>query len=54
MELADDTAAAQWHRLSIPKHSQRHHALMPFAELIMWLKLARPKAYNVAIDVSIL
>ncbi|KAI1710586.1 exocyst complex component sec3 domain-containing protein [Ditylenchus destructor] len=30
----------------LQKHSQRHHALLPFRDLIFWLKLARPNVYQ--------
>jgi len=32
------------------KQSQRHHALLPFSDLISWLKLAKPTVYNNAME----
>uniref|UniRef100_A0A914X136 Exocyst complex component Sec3 PIP2-binding N-terminal domain-containing protein n=1 Tax=Plectus sambesii TaxID=2011161 RepID=A0A914X136_9BILA len=50
IELREELPSGQWHNLALPKQSQRQHALLPFAELVMWIKLARPEVYKVAID----
>uniref|UniRef100_A0A915CXN2 Exocyst complex component Sec3 PIP2-binding N-terminal domain-containing protein n=1 Tax=Ditylenchus dipsaci TaxID=166011 RepID=A0A915CXN2_9BILA len=34
----------------LQKHSQRHRALLPFSDLISWLKLARPNVYQNALE----
>ncbi|CAB3399649.1 unnamed protein product [Caenorhabditis bovis] len=39
-----------WHDLCIPKQSQRFRALSPLSDLINWLKMNRPKAYNMALQ----
>jgi len=32
------------------KHSQRHRALLPFSDLISWLKQTRPNTYKNVLD----
>ena len=32
------------------KHSQRHRALLPFSDLISWLKQTRPNVYKNVLD----
>ncbi|TMS36914.1 hypothetical protein L596_003971 [Steinernema carpocapsae] len=39
-----------WHELSLPKQSQRFHALNPFADLISWLKQSKPSVYQKVIQ----
>jgi hypothetical protein len=34
----------------IQKQTQRHRALLPFAELIAWLKQTRPSVYTKSLD----
>jgi hypothetical protein len=34
----------------IQKHSQRHRALLPFSDLIHWLKQTRPSIYRNVLD----
>lgn len=34
----------------IQKHSQRHRALLPFSDLIHWLKKTRPSIYRNVLD----
>lgn len=35
-----------WGEVIMQKHSQRHHALSPFSDLILWLKSTRPTVYQ--------
>lgn len=39
-----------WSEVIMQKHSQRHHALTPFLDLISWLKVARPLVYQNALE----
>ncbi|VDO57788.1 unnamed protein product [Haemonchus placei] len=48
--LNDFSLGQDWHALSIPKQSQRFHALSPLSDLISWLKTNRPTPYNAAIQ----
>ncbi|KAK6061299.1 exocyst complex component 1 family protein [Cooperia oncophora] len=48
--LNDFSLGQDWHALSIPKQSQRFHALSPLSDLISWLKVNRPTPYNAAIQ----
>ncbi|VDL71679.1 unnamed protein product [Nippostrongylus brasiliensis] len=48
--LNDFSLGQDWHALSIPKQSQRFHALSPLSDLISWLKTNRPAPYNAAIQ----
>ncbi|RCN30905.1 exocyst complex component 1 family protein [Ancylostoma caninum] len=48
--LNDFSLGQDWHSLSIPKQSQRFHALSPLSDLISWLKANRPTPYNAAIQ----
>jgi hypothetical protein len=34
----------------IQKHSQRHRALLPFSDLVSWLKQTRPAVYRNILD----
>ena len=36
----------EWHSLSLPKHSQIHRPLLPFADLVNWMRRVRPAAYE--------
>ncbi|EPB80848.1 hypothetical protein ANCCEY_00050 [Ancylostoma ceylanicum] len=48
--LNDFSLGQDWHSLSIPKQSQRFHALSPLSDIISWLKANRPTPYNAAIQ----
>ncbi|VDM58599.1 unnamed protein product [Angiostrongylus costaricensis] len=48
--LNDLSLGQDWHPLSIPKQSQRFHALSPLSDLISWLKTNRPTPYNATIQ----
>lgn len=48
--LNDFSLGQDWHALSIPKQSQRFHALSPLSDLISWLKTNRPTPYNAAVQ----
>lgn len=37
--------------LVLPRHTNVFQALQPFAELILWLKSARPNGYRMLADV---
>lgn len=40
------TEAQDWHEIALRKQSERFHALRPFSDLMAWLKIARPVAYQ--------
>lgn len=42
---------SDWHEIAIRKQSGRFHALRPFSDLIGWLKLVRPGAYQTLVQV---
>ncbi|KJH44984.1 exocyst complex component 1 family protein [Dictyocaulus viviparus] len=48
--LNDFSLGQDWHPLSIPKQSQRFHALSPLSDIISWLKTNRPTPYNATIQ----
>lgn len=35
-----------WGELIMQKHSQRHHALLPYSDLMLWLKVARANVFQ--------
>ncbi|VDO36843.1 unnamed protein product [Onchocerca flexuosa] len=41
---------SDWHEIAIRKQSERFHALRPFSDLMGWLKLVKPGAYQTLIQ----
>lgn len=39
-----------WHEIEIRKQSERFHALRPFSDLMGWLKIVRPGAYQTLVQ----
>lgn len=48
--LNDLIEAPEWHEIQIRKQSERFHVLRPFSDLMGWLKIARPSAYQALIQ----
>lgn len=44
---------SDWHEIAIRKQSERFHALRPFSDLMGWLKLVKPGAYQTLIQVGL-
>uniref|UniRef100_A0A8R1XYQ7 Sec3-PIP2_bind domain-containing protein n=1 Tax=Onchocerca volvulus TaxID=6282 RepID=A0A8R1XYQ7_ONCVO len=48
--LNDLIEVSDWHEIAIRKQSERFHALRPFSDLMGWLKLVKPGAYQTLIQ----
>ncbi|VDK45989.1 unnamed protein product [Anisakis simplex] len=48
--LNELTEAPDWHEVALRKQSERFHALRPFSDLIAWLKVTRPIAYESSVQ----
>uniref|UniRef100_A0A914ZGK6 Exocyst complex component Sec3 PIP2-binding N-terminal domain-containing protein n=1 Tax=Parascaris univalens TaxID=6257 RepID=A0A914ZGK6_PARUN len=48
--LNELTEAPDWHEVALRKQSERFHALRPFSDLIAWLKVTRPLAYESSVQ----